>query len=75
MRVFKVALTENITGIAEGGGLDQEHAERIALATLNDEGLGAFPDFVQTRREVEVDDGDMEQLRKNLEEEWVEDSE
>ena len=62
MKPYKVTLTENITGTAEVVGLDKEHAERIALAALADDGLAAFPDFIQSSREVDVGEDDEKEI-------------
>ena len=64
MRLFKVTLTETVKGVAEVAALDEDHAERIALAVLLDDGITSFSDLRVIDREFEVEMGDGQEEKK-----------
>ena len=82
MRIFKVELTETVTGVAEVAARDEEHAVEIAMAVLQDDGLAAFADLAVVERDFYAcEPGDaatdstetIEDLRRKLEDEWEKD--
>ena len=64
MRLFKVTLTETVKGVAEVAALDEDHAEKIALAVLLDDGITSFSDLRVIDREFEVEMGDGQEEKK-----------
>ena len=80
MKIFKVKLTETVMGVAEVAARDEDHAEEIAMAVLQDDGLAAFADLVVIEHDFyacKPDDDDstetIEDLRRQLENEWEKD--
>ena len=82
MRIFKIELTETVTGVAEVAARDEEHAVEIAMAVLQDDGMAAFADLEVVERDYyacKPGDGDedstetIESLREKLENEWEKD--
>ena len=64
MKAFKIRLTETVTGIAEVVALDEEHAERIALAVLADDGITAFSDLQIVDRNFDAELNDEQEEKE-----------